>query len=375
MTQSHVLVIGGGYAGLMATARAHLAGGRVTLVDPKPTFVDRIQLHAASGGRRDPRRPWSQVLPPAVRRIQGTATRVAQDGAEILTPEGTRHVGADSVVVCVGSRLRRPFDGPEVVHLDGPAEAARLDEARRTGERLTVLGAGPTGLEVATMLAAGGAQVHLVGPATTPWSPRVQAYLRRVLHELGIRWTEARADAVGDGAVWVDGVAHPTDRVVPCVGFEPAPFARSAGLPTSAAGALRVGPDLRVQGTRHLFGAGDGVEILGAETLGTGCAVALPMGAAAGTAAARTLHGQEVRPFRYAWQVRQVALGPRHAFTQHLTPSGEPTRGGTGLLSRWGRVALLAAVPRLARWEAQLGRPLYGIPGARDVTQLHEATA
>lgn len=50
-----VVVIGGGYAGVMAanrlTQRADVA---VTLVNPRASFVERVRLHQVAGGRTRP---------------------------------------------------------------------------------------------------------------------------------------------------------------------------------------------------------------------------------------------------------------------------------------------------------------------------------
>jgi NADH dehydrogenase FAD-containing subunit len=49
-----VVVIGGGYAGVMAanrlTQRDDVA---VTLINPRPTFVERLRLHQLVGGSHD----------------------------------------------------------------------------------------------------------------------------------------------------------------------------------------------------------------------------------------------------------------------------------------------------------------------------------
>ena len=48
----HIVVLGGGYAGLTAAARIAEAqsGARVTLVDRKASFVERIRLHQVAAG-------------------------------------------------------------------------------------------------------------------------------------------------------------------------------------------------------------------------------------------------------------------------------------------------------------------------------------
>lgn len=49
-----VVVIGGGYAGVLAANRlTQRDDGTVTLINARPTFVERIRLHQLMGGSYD----------------------------------------------------------------------------------------------------------------------------------------------------------------------------------------------------------------------------------------------------------------------------------------------------------------------------------
>ncbi|EFE66160.1 oxidoreductase [Streptomyces viridosporus ATCC 14672] len=51
---THVVVIGGGYAGVMAANRLRLRDDvTVTLINPRPDFVHRVRLHQLVGGSDD----------------------------------------------------------------------------------------------------------------------------------------------------------------------------------------------------------------------------------------------------------------------------------------------------------------------------------
>lgn len=51
---AHVVVIGGGYAGVMAANRLMLSDGvTVTLINPRPDLVHRVRLHQLVGGSDD----------------------------------------------------------------------------------------------------------------------------------------------------------------------------------------------------------------------------------------------------------------------------------------------------------------------------------
>ncbi|PWI05651.1 oxidoreductase [Streptomyces sp. NWU339] len=51
---THVVVIGGGYAGVMAANRLTLRDDvTVTLINPRADFVHRVRLHQLVGGSHD----------------------------------------------------------------------------------------------------------------------------------------------------------------------------------------------------------------------------------------------------------------------------------------------------------------------------------
>ena len=81
ITRTRVVVIGGGYAGTMAANRLVRPDINVTLVNPRPAFVERIRLHQHVG---DEQRSGCDEEP-----------RVAQlaEPAEYRAEQGVGHVG------------------------------------------------------------------------------------------------------------------------------------------------------------------------------------------------------------------------------------------------------------------------------------------
>ena len=62
-----VVVLGGGYAGVMAANRLTQRDDvTVTLVNPRPRFVERIRLHQLVGGSDDAVVDYHEVLAPGV---------------------------------------------------------------------------------------------------------------------------------------------------------------------------------------------------------------------------------------------------------------------------------------------------------------------
>src|SRR3712207_448320 len=114
---TQVLVLGGGYAGVMAanrlTARPDVA---VTLVNPRPQFVERIRLHQLVGGSDDAVEPFEDVLAPAVRVVVDEATGIDAPNRQVTLGRGDV-LRYDYLVYAVGSR-------PPVPDVPGAAEHA-----------------------------------------------------------------------------------------------------------------------------------------------------------------------------------------------------------------------------------------------------------
>jgi MarR family transcriptional regulator, organic hydroperoxide resistance regulator len=81
MTENtNVVVIGGGYAGVMAANRmTERADVTVTLINPRPIFVERIWLHQLVGGSNDAVVNYRDVLAPGVRLVVDRKERVSEE--------------------------------------------------------------------------------------------------------------------------------------------------------------------------------------------------------------------------------------------------------------------------------------------------------
>src|SRR5690606_34108362 len=139
----------------------------VTLVNPRPVFVERIRLHQLVGGSDDAVVDFADVLSPRVHLVVGAAAAIDTSARTVLLESGDA-IGYDYLVYAVGSRSTAPAV-PGVA--DHAYPLADLDEARRLREVLTavgaaspvtVVGAGPTGIETAAELAEAGRRVTLV---------------------------------------------------------------------------------------------------------------------------------------------------------------------------------------------------------------------
>jgi len=157
MTESnpHVVVIGGGYAGVLAANRLQLKRDlKITLVNPRPEFVERIRLHQLVAGTHAATQRYDDVLGAQVQLVVAAAERIDPADRRIVLSSGAT-MDYDYLIYAVGSTA-----------LPGAGEFAYplsdLDRAQRLRARLAelppsapvvVVGAGLTGIESAAELA------------------------------------------------------------------------------------------------------------------------------------------------------------------------------------------------------------------------------
>ncbi|MFD0854305.1 NAD(P)/FAD-dependent oxidoreductase, partial [Actinomadura adrarensis] len=157
--KNKVLVIGGGYAGVTAANRLlRRSDVTVTLINPRPRLVERIRLHQLVGGSDDAVVDLGEVLDERIQVVVGTVTRIDADERHVRLESG-RGLGFDHLIYAVGSGSADP-------QVPGAAEfaypIATLEEAERlrsavaavsVTSEITVVGGGPSGIEVAAELA------------------------------------------------------------------------------------------------------------------------------------------------------------------------------------------------------------------------------
>ncbi|MEV6319839.1 FAD-dependent oxidoreductase [Nocardia sp. NPDC051787] len=264
-----VVVIGGGYAGVMAANRLTQRDDvTVTVINPRPVFVPRLRLHQLVGGTHDAVVDFQEVLAESVRLVVDSVTRIDAAARSVTLAEGGT-IGYDYLIYAVGSASA----GPRV---PGAAEfaypVATLEAAQRLRSVLwdmparaavTVVGGGPAGIETAAELGEQGRAVTLVcGGVLGPYlHPRARRTARRYLAELGVSVIEG-PDAVvtavaRDAVVLGDGRRLASQVTVWAVGFGVPDLADRSGLRTDAAGRLLTDETLTSVDDERIVAAGD----------------------------------------------------------------------------------------------------------------------
>src|SRR5690348_15097085 len=86
--ETHVIVLGGGYAGVMAANRL-AERTNVTLVNPRAKFVERIRLHQFAIDNDDAQVDYATILNPAVRFVVDSAERIDAASRRVQLTSGT----------------------------------------------------------------------------------------------------------------------------------------------------------------------------------------------------------------------------------------------------------------------------------------------
>jgi NADH dehydrogenase len=303
------VILGGGYAGLLCALKLKAAGQPVLLVNGSDQFVERVRLHQLAAGQQLQSWSLAQVLGSDF--LQGWVTAIDTQSrqVEVTTSEGIRRLEYQQLVLALGSFTdvaQLPGAAEHCYTLDGES-AARFAERLPSCRRVLVIGAGLTGLELATELAEQHPHLEVtLADRSQPgaaMSARAATYLRSVLSRLNIRvvttaLTEVQAGRAG-------GLEF--DAAVFCGGFRACPLAAEAGLEVNARGQVLVDPYLRVRNDPKVWVIGDAACPPGPNRMA--CATALPMGELTARNLIALSRGQQLKPLRYQFQGRCLSLG------------------------------------------------------------------
>ncbi len=377
----HVVVVGGGFGGLAAVRALRRAPVRVTLVDRRNFHLFQPLAYQVATGALSAAEiatPLRQIL-----RRQRNASVLLADvvGFELArrlvllgdlpTGEHDRALSYDSLVVAGGSAYGYfghddwAAFAPELKSLEGAlalrsrilsafeaAEAELDDERRRSWLTFAVVGAGPTGVEMAGQIAelarelrrsfrradTRDARVLLIEAADrvlTSFPPGLSRRAERALERLGVTpRLDTSVVGIGPAAIELrhaDGRLEsvPTRTVVWAAGVTASPLAgllaEASGAETDRAGRLLVEPDLTLPGHPEVFALGDMVAVRssggGVQQLPGVAPVAMQQG----RAVARSLRrGRE--PFRYRDKGNLATIGRAKAVAdvQGVRLSGFP---------------------------------------------------
>lgn len=324
--RTHVVVVGGGYAGTVAANRLRQRPDiDITLVNSRPVFVERIRLHQLVADTGAATAEYGELLGDGIRLIVDTVDSIEFADRRVLLASGAE-LTYDYLIYAVGSTGAMPLTVP------GAAEfayaIADLDSAQRLRYALadlppnapvTVIGAGLTGIETASELGARGRPVTLVcGGALGPsLSERGRRSVAKRLRKLGVNVLEfvAATQVRWDAVVLSDGAVLPSAATVWTAGFAVPDLAARSGLRTDAIGRLLTDETLTSVDDDRIVAAGDATAPSG-QPLRMSCQAAGPLGAQAADTVLSRIAGRTPAALNQAFVGQCVSLGRSHATFQ-----------------------------------------------------------
>ncbi len=353
-----VVVIGGGFAGLWAARKLRKAPVEITLIDRSNHHLFQPLLYqVATAGLaapsiaaplrhilRDQRN--ATVIMGEVQRIDPAARSVALGDREI--PYDYLLVASGATHAYFGHDQWAPF-APGLKTLDDAfvirrrilsaferAEAATTEAEREACLTFAVIGAGPTGAELAGTLAeiarhtlAGDfrhidsrkARVLLIeaGPRVlAAFTDALSDKARQQLERLGVEvHTGKPVTDIGDGYLVFGGRRVAARTILWAAGVAASPLGKQLGAETDRAGRVRVAPDLSLPQYPEIFVAGDlaTLEQDGQPVPGVAPA-AKQMGARAARNILARMAGQPTAPFHYTDFGALATIGRHSAIAQ-----------------------------------------------------------
>lgn len=354
----HVVIVGAGFGGLETVHRLAGAPVRITIVDRRNHHLFQpllYQVATASLATSEIAWPVRHLLRnrPEVTTLLATVENVDKDGRRVLLDDGST-LSYDTLVLATGARHAyfghddwEPF-APGLKTLEDATtirrrilvafeRAEREPDATRRASLLTfvIIGAGPTGVELAGTIAelardtlAGEfrnidtrrARVVLIEGGSrvlAGFSEDLSTYAQRSLEKLGVEVELGHpvTECTAAGVVYAGKILE-ASTIIWAAGVQASPAAEWLATPADRAGRVIVEPDLTVPGHPEIFVIGDTATIAGPD--GSAVPGIAPAAKQQGKYVAATirarLRGQSTKtPFRYKHAGSLATIGKRLA--------------------------------------------------------------
>ena len=352
-----VVIVGAGFGGLMAARGLARAPVEILVIDRHNYHLFQpllYQVATAALSSADIAQPIRAVL-----RRQRNATVLLDEvvGVDAATRAVKTRSGAqqgyDWLILATGSRYNYfghadwPLRAPGLKSLDDAtlirrrvllafeeAETAPEPALRQRLLTFVLVGAGPTGVEMAGALAELAhatlsrdfrninpqtARIILVeaGPRALAGFPeKLSAFAVHSLERMGVEvLLDTPIEAIDDVGVTAKGRRIEAANIIWCAGVEASPIARWLDVPAAKSGRVQVAPDLSVPGHPEIFVIGDAAFATGSngEPLPGLAPVAKQQGHYVGELITRRARGDPVLPpFRYRDEGALATIG-RHS--------------------------------------------------------------
>jgi NADH dehydrogenase len=356
-----IVIVGGGFAGLAAARALRHADAEIILIDRRNHHIFQPLLYQVATALLSPAEIATPIRQLEVKQrnlsilmAEVTGVDVTVHSIEASSPDlGVRKIVFDYLVIATGARpsyfghdefaryapgLKNLSDA-EMIRakiLSAFERAATTEDESERARQMTfvLVGAGPTGVELAASLAQM-VQVTLRGnfrridPSKSAiflldagnrvlptFAEKLSRRVTRRLTKLGVEvLTGVKVETVDERGVVAGGTRIPSATVLWTAGVAASPIPKMLGTKTDRAGRAVVDPFLQVVDAPGVFVVGDAASVMQDEHPVPGVAqAALQQGRYVGRLIANDLKGRNVkRPFRYFDMGSMAVVGKNYA--------------------------------------------------------------
>ncbi len=355
---SHVVIVGGGFGGLAAARALRRAPVRVTIIDRSNHHLFQPLLYQVATAALSP----ADIASPIRRIVRGQsqvsvmladATAVDVRAKRVILTDGS--VDYDFLILATGATHAYFGHDDWSAHAPGlkslkdallirqrvlmAFEVAERESdlvKRRAWMTFVIVGAGPTGVELAGTLAevtrqtlardfrhidTASARVILIEASPTvlgAYPPDLSDAARRQLEKLGVAvWTGVEVTGIDAEGVTIGQERIHARTVLWAAGVAASPLAKTLGVPLDRAGRVVVAADLTIPGRDDVYVIGDLAHLEQNGRLVPGVApAAMQEGQHAASNIIRSLRGQERLAFRYVDKGMLATIGRGAAVAQ-----------------------------------------------------------
>jgi NADH:ubiquinone reductase (H+-translocating) len=359
--RKRVVIIGGGFAGVAAARALRHADAEVVVIDRRNHYIFQPLLYQVATAVLSPAEIAAPIRQLEVKQRNVTVLLAEVTGVDLASRTieasspgaGVRKIAFDYLVVATGMRpsyfghdefaryapgLKNLSDAETIrAKILGAFElAATTDDEDERARQMTfvLVGAGPTGVELAGSLA------HLVkvtlrgnfrriDPAKASiilldgakrvlptFSESVSRMVSKRLGKLGVKvMTDVKVETVDEKGVIAGGSRILSATVLWTAGVAASPIPRMLGTKTDRAGRALVDPFLKVVDVRGVFVVGDAASVTqGGHPVPGVAQAAIQEGRYVGRLIAKELKGRRIkRPFRYFDKGNMAVVGKNYA--------------------------------------------------------------
>ena len=358
--EPRVVIVGAGFAGLAAARALRKARAQVTIIDRQNHHLFQpllYQVATAALAAPDIAAPIRKLLTHQRNAtvLMGDVTSIDVVNKRVTLDDGASQVEYDQLLLATG--MTNAYFGHDEWRTNAPGlktlgealdirsrilaaferaeREADLDK-RRELTTFVIIGAGPTGVELAGALAeiAGrtlARDFRRFDPTTTrvvlleggerilaTFTPDLSEKASQSLKQLGVEIRlGARVTSVDEHGVSIGDERIRAGTVLWAAGVRASPLTKDLGVPLDRSGRVRVEADLTVPGHPEIRALGDLVcRDQDGKPLPGVCQMGMQSGAYAGEEIARALRGQPSRPFRYDDKGSMATIGRARAIAE-----------------------------------------------------------